>query len=121
MAGIHHPRAAGSRERARLVELAELTRRMHEFVGSKGWYAPDSRRPQTPPNLAKSLVIEAGEVLELFQWSDQADRDQLAGELADVFLYLLQLADVSGIDLEAATLEKLARNQTRTWDPPAEN
>lgn len=102
------------------MELAELTRRMHDFVRSKGWYEKDSRRPQTPPNLAKSLVIEAGEVLELFQWSDTADRDALADELADVFLYLLQLADVSGIDLEAATLRKLAFNQTRTWEPQAD-
>jgi len=93
---------------------------MHEFVGSKGWYEAESCRPQTPPNLAKSLVIEAGEVLELFQWSDQADPKALEGELADVFLYLMQLADVSGIDLEAATLRKLAVNQDRTWDPPSD-
>lgn len=101
------------------MELAELTQRMHEFVRSKGWYAEDSRRPQTPPNLAKSLVIEAAEVLELFQWTDDVDRDALAGELADVFLYLLQLADVSGIDLETATLRKLAINQKRIWDTPS--
>jgi NTP pyrophosphatase (non-canonical NTP hydrolase) len=100
------------------VDLAELTQRMHEFVRSKGWYEADSRRPQTPPNLAKSLVIEAGEVLELFQWSDQADPEKLGAELADVFLYLIQLADVSGIDLETATLRKLALNQKRTWETP---
>lgn len=101
------------------MDIAELTRRMHDFVRSKGWYESDSPRPQTPPNLAKSLVIEAGEVLEHFQWSETADAEALGGELADVFLYLLQLADVSGIDLEAATLRKLAVNQERTWDPPA--
>jgi NTP pyrophosphatase (non-canonical NTP hydrolase) len=100
------------------VDLSELTQRMHEFVRSKGWYEADSRRPQTPSNLAKSLVIEAGEVLELFQWSDQADPEALGAELADVFLYLIQLADVSGIDLETATLRKLALNQKRTWDAP---
>ncbi len=100
------------------MELSELTRRMHDFVRSKGWYEADSRRPQTPPNLAKSLVIEAGEVLELFQWNDSADPEALGSELADVFLYLIQLADVSGIDLEAATLRKLALNQQRTWDSP---
>ena len=102
------------------MDLSELTQRMHEFVRSKGWYEADSRRPQTPANLAKSLVIEAGEVLEHFQWSEHADPDKLAGELADVFLYLLQLADVSGIDLETATLRKLALNQKRTWDLPPE-
>jgi 8-oxo-dGTP diphosphatase len=103
------------------MEIAELTQRMHAFVRSKGWYEVQSRRPQTPVNLAKSLVIEAAEVLEHFQWSDEADPEALGSELADVLLYLLQLADLSGIDLEQATLRKLAVNQRRTWDaePPA--
>jgi len=101
------------------VELAELSQRMHAFVRSKGWYESTSARPQTPPNLAKSLVIEAGEVLELFQWTDSANPEKLGAELADVLLYLLQLADVAGIDLESATLRKLALNQNRNWDPPA--
>lgn len=98
------------------MDVSELTQRMNEFVRSKGWYDPASKRPQTPANLAKSLVIESSEVLELFQWSEQADSAELGSELADVFLYLLQLADVSGIDLEAATLRKLALNRKRTWD-----
>lgn len=97
------------------MDLKELTGRMHDFVQSKGWYDPDSKRPQTPVNLAKSLVIEAGEVLELFQWGDAADPEALGDELADVFLYLLQLADLSGVDLEQATLAKLARNRDRNW------
>lgn len=97
------------------MELAELTQRMHAFVASKGWYAEDSARAQTPANLAKSLVIEAAEVLELFQWGDGADPERLGDELADVFLYLLQLADRGGVDLEAATLAKLARNRDRHW------
>ncbi len=96
--------------------LAELTEMMHTFVRSKGWYEPDSRRPQTPRNLAISLSLEAGEVLEHFQWRDQVDNAELAGELADVALYLLQLASVSGIDLEQAIRDKLATNYTRTWD-----
>jgi NTP pyrophosphatase (non-canonical NTP hydrolase) len=108
----------GALRAVELMELAELTERMHAFVRSKGWYEPDSRRPQTPPNLAKSLVIEASEVLELFQWTDHADPAVLESELADVFLYLLQLADVSGVDLGAATLRKLAVNRDRTWDLP---
>lgn len=97
------------------MDLRDLTTRMHEFVAAKGWYEPGSARPQTPPNLAKSLVIEAAEVLELFQWGDTANRAELGSELADVLLYLLQLADVSGIDLEAATLDKLAVNRDRQW------
>lgn len=102
-----------------LMELKELEARMHAFVGSKGWYNPDSPKPQTPRNLAASLAIEAAEVLEHFQWrSDAADLEELAGELADVALYLLQLASITGIDLEEAILAKLALNQQREWPDP---
>ena len=92
---------------------------MHDFVQSKGWYDVNSEKQQTPRNLAASLVIEAAEVLEHFQWrSDTADQDALAGELADVALYLLQLASISGIDLEQAILTKLEENQKREWPAP---
>jgi 8-oxo-dGTP diphosphatase len=101
------------------MELKELEARMHEFVGSKGWYDDDSPKPQTPRNLAASLAIEAAEVLEHFQWREEVKHtDELAGELADVALYLLQLASVTDIDLEQAILDKLALNQTREWPIP---
>ncbi len=99
------------------MDIQVLTIKMHEFVRSKGWYEPDSPRPQTPRNLAISLSLEANEVLELFQWQDETPaRDQLASELADVALYLLQLASISGIDLEQAVLRKLETNANREWD-----
>ncbi len=99
------------------MDIKQLTQEMHRFVRSKGWYEPDSTRPQTPRNLAISLNLESSEVLEHFQWNDtQADRGELASELADVALYLLQLASVMNIDLEQAILDKLAVNYTRTWD-----
>lgn len=101
------------------MELKELENRMHAFVSDKGWYDSTSPKPQTPRNLAASLAIEAAEVLEHFQWrEDVADREVLAGELADVALYLLQLASVTEIDLEQAILDKLALNQTREWPDP---
>jgi NTP pyrophosphatase (non-canonical NTP hydrolase) len=99
-----------------MMTLDELTQAMHEFVRGKGWYSPDTLKPQTPRNIASSLVIEAAEVLEHFQWSSEPrDVAELSGELADVALYLLQLASVMGIDLEQAILEKLAINAERTW------
>jgi NTP pyrophosphatase (non-canonical NTP hydrolase) len=97
------------------MTLAELTAQMHAFVAGKGWYEPDSPHPQTPPRLAMSLAIEAAEVLEQFQWTDAPEREALAGELADVMLYLLQLADVCGIDLGAAVVAKLGVNEGRSW------
>lgn len=101
------------------MDLRALTQAMDDFVAAKGWYKPESLRPQTPRNMAVSLSLEAAEILEHFQWGDKAlDKAALAGELADVALYLLQLAHVSGIDLEEAILEKLALNYQRTWDEP---
>ncbi|MCP4359422.1 MAG: nucleotide pyrophosphohydrolase [Chloroflexi bacterium] len=101
------------------MELRDLENQMHEFVASKGWYAPDSPKPQTPRNLAASLAIEAAEVLEHFQWCKNVkDPDELAAELADVALYLLQLASITGIDLEEAILNKIEFNQTREWPAP---
>lgn len=99
------------------MDIKALTQAMHLFVEEKGWYQPDSPRPQTPKNLAISLCIEAGEVLELFQWNEDApDLTPLASELADVTLYLLQLASISGIDLEQAVMDKLRVNMNRKWD-----
>lgn len=99
------------------MDLQQLSEEMHRFVSAKGWYDVASLRPQTPRNIATSLAIEAAEVLEHFQWGETPpDRAELASELADVTLYLLQLAALCEIDLEQAVLDKLAVNYTRTWD-----
>jgi NTP pyrophosphatase (non-canonical NTP hydrolase) len=99
------------------MNIQELTNEMHKFVQTQGWYEQDSPRPQTLRNLAISLSLEAGEVLEHFQWNnDQPQREELGDELADVTLYLLQLASVAGIDLEEAVLRKLDRNYGRSWE-----
>ncbi len=99
------------------MNLHDLTDKMNAFVNAKGWYNPGSIHPQTPRNLAISLNLEAGEVLEHFQWSEAAqDKEALASELADVALYLLQLASVTEIDLEQAILKKLDVNAGREWE-----
>lgn len=99
------------------MDIRTLTEEMHRFVDSMGWYDPESKRPQTLRNLAISLNLEASEVLEHFQWNDILTQPkELASELADVTLYLLQIASLAGIDLEQAVLEKLKKNYGRTWD-----
>jgi 8-oxo-dGTP diphosphatase len=99
------------------MDIKELTQEMHNFVSSQGWYDQNSPRPQTLRNLAISLTLEATEVLEHFQWSgDQGDPEELKDELADVALYLLQIASIAEIDLEQAILNKLERNYGRSWD-----
>jgi NTP pyrophosphatase (non-canonical NTP hydrolase) len=99
------------------MDIKQLTEEMNNLVRSKGWYEADSKRPQTPRNLAISLSVEAAEILEHYQFRENAkDPQELAGELADVALYLLQLASVTGIDLERAILDKIEVNKTRVWD-----
>ena len=95
--------------------IQALTAEMNRFVQAMGWYDADSPFLQSPRNIAISLSLEASEVLEHFQWGEQADQAALAGELADVALYLLQLAYLTGIDLEQAILDKLAINYNRKW------
>ena len=98
------------------MDIHELTQAMHEFVTAKGWYEPGSIHPQTPRSLAISLALEASEVLEHFQWKEHIEDTQAwTSELADVALYLLQLSQITGVDLEAAILSKLQTNYHRTW------
>jgi len=98
------------------MNIKELTKLMHKFVRSKGWYGTDSKRPQSPRNLSISLALEAAEILEHFQWNEDFEKKELAEELADVALYLLQLASIAEIDLEKAILDKLEVNDSREWD-----
>ncbi len=97
------------------MTIQELTEEMNRFVEAMGWYREASPSPQTPRNIAISLCLEAAEVLEHFQWDEEANRETLAEELADVALYLLQLAYLEEIDLEQAVLDKLRMNYQRNW------
>jgi NTP pyrophosphatase (non-canonical NTP hydrolase) len=105
------------------MDIQQLTEAMNRFVRSKGWYEENSPRPQTPRNLAISLILESAEVLEHFQWDpppaagSAESNPSLEEELADVALYLLQLAHVLGVDLEQAVLKKLEKNYSRNWPP----
>ena len=99
------------------MDIKDLEAAMHKFVDDMGWYADESSKPQSPKNLAISLVLEAGEVLEHFQWGeDVKDKEAFAEELADVMLYLLQIASITDVELSDAVMKKLKRNYTRDWD-----
>lgn len=73
------------------------------FVAERDW-----AQFHTPENLAKSISIEAAELLETFQWNTEADLDRVREELADVLTYCLLLADRIGADPNQIVLEKLA-------------
>ncbi len=73
------------------------------FVAEREW-----AQFHTPENLAKSIVIEAGELLECFQWNADADAARVQGELADVLTYCYMLAERIGVDPGQIILDKLA-------------
>ncbi len=68
--------------------------------------------------IASALIIEAAELLDLFKWGEMPSQERLADEIADVQIFLLQLADHAGIDLEDAVLRKMAANWQREPDGP---
>lgn len=96
--------------------LEETTARLVEFRNARDW-----KQFHSPRNLAASISIEAAELLELFQWADDADlrrlveskRCDLERELADVFIYALLLAHDTGIDVESAIAAKLSENERK--------
>ena len=75
---------------------------LRDFVAEREW-----AQFHTPENLAKSISIEAAELLECFQWNADADKDRVEEELADVLTYCLLLADRLGVDPNQIVLDKL--------------
>ncbi|MCQ2551289.1 MAG: nucleotide pyrophosphohydrolase [Clostridia bacterium] len=67
----------------------------------------------TPENLAKSIAIESGELLECFQWNNDYDKDDVCEELADVFSYCFMLADKLDVDVETIILDKLEKTKKK--------
>lgn len=94
-------------------ELESLVQALRDFAQARAWEPYHS-----PKNLASALSVEAAELLEHFQWLTEAQsrslapekRDEVGAEMADVFLYLLQLADKLGIDLIDAARRKMVVN-----------
>lgn len=64
----------------------------------------------SPGNLAKSIAIESGELLECFQWDDNYDKEKVCEELADVVNYAILLADKLGVNLDEIVMRKLVTN-----------
>lgn len=76
---------------------------LSDFVRERDW-----GQFHTPANLAKSISIEAAELLECFQWGDDGDEARVREELADVVTYCTLLAERLGLDLDDIVLEKMA-------------
>jgi dCTP diphosphatase len=109
------PRRGTHERTAPRMDLNRLATRLQAFAQERDW-----EQFHTPKNLAIALSVEAGELLELFQWltptessavtDTPADAARIREELADVLLYLVRLADILDVDLEAAAETKLAAN-----------
>jgi dCTP diphosphatase len=97
-------------------ELDQIRSRIRKFRDERDWM-----QFHNPKNLACSISIEANELLEHFQWSTPEEsqtiarkkRMEISHEIADVAVYLIELADNLGIDLAKAIAEKMAHNETK--------
>ncbi len=87
----------------------ETVERIRKFTRDRAW-----EPYHTPANLAKSIVIEAAELLENFQWSAEAESSHnIDEELADVLVYCLQLAEVMGYDPDEIIMRKMDQNEAK--------
>lgn len=96
--------------------LQDLAKQLEKFATDRDW-----QQFHSPKNLASALMVEAAELLEHFQWLtedqsrqlDAAKREEVATEVADVLLYLIQLSGALGIDPVAAAHSKLKANAVK--------
>lgn len=94
-------------------DLAALKRAVTRFSKARRW-----EKYHTPKNLAMAMSVEASEVVELFQWLTPKEaarlsakqKEALRDEVADTYIYLLRLCEVTGIDLVAAAFAKMKKN-----------
>jgi len=107
------------------MDVKALQIQLRDFAAARGWQSY-----HTPKNLAMALMVEAAELQELFQWltpaesstltQAAADKERVADEIADVLLYLLQLADHTGVDVEEAVERKLRKNAAKHPSRPGQ-
>ncbi|GAB3651021.1 nucleotide pyrophosphohydrolase [Streptomyces sparsus] len=112
------PSSPDSAAAAPVRDVAALQKRLAEFAAARDW-----GRYHTPKNLSAALSVEAGELVEIFQWltpeqsaavmSDPGRAARVEDEVADVLAYLLQFCESLGVDALAALEAKIERNEKR--------
>jgi len=89
-----------------MEEYEKLKEKIIKFNEDRDW-----DQFHSPANLAKSVAIEAGELLECFQWDNENfDKEHVCEEMADVFTYLINMADRLNVDLIDITDKKIDKN-----------
>lgn len=90
----------------------EFMREIHDelirFQEERDW-----KKFHTPENLAKSISIEAAELLEHFQWGKEIDKSEVGDELADVLIYCIYMADAMDFDIKEIIHRKMAKNAVK--------
>ncbi|MDD2377824.1 MAG: nucleotide pyrophosphohydrolase [Bacilli bacterium] len=88
--------------------MDEVKTKILEFNEERDW-----DQFHSPENIAKSITIEAAELLECFQWNNSYDKNEVCDELADVVNYCILMADKLDVDLETIVLAKLEKNKLK--------
>ena len=97
-----------------MSDIKEITEALIKFRNERDW-----EQFHNPKNLATALSVEASELLEIFQWSndgglneinDPKKREEIEKEIADIFNYLIKLVDILDMDLEKVALDKIKEN-----------
>lgn len=89
--------------------MKEVINQIKQFNKERDW-----NQFHSPENLAKSISIEAGELLECFQWnSENYNKEEVCEELADVFTYCIMMADKLNVDSEEIILKKLEKTKKK--------
>ncbi len=88
--------------------MNKIKQELRKFSEERDW-----DQFHTPENLAKSISIEAGELLECFQWNNDFDQNEVCEELADVMSYCIMLADKLDVNIEEIILNKIEKNKLK--------
>ena len=88
--------------------MKKLMEEIKQFNEERDW-----DQFHSPENLAKSIAIEAGELLECFQWNNNYDKEEVSEELADVFTYCIMMANKLGVDPKEIILKKLDKTRKK--------
>lgn len=88
--------------------MEKIYQELMEFQKERDW-----KKFHTPENLAKSISIEAAELLEHFQWGKEYDSEGVAEELADVLIYCIYMVDAMDFDIEEIISDKIKKNAVK--------
>jgi len=91
-----------------VLSMQDLYDELLKFQSERDW-----RKFHTPENLAKSISIEAAELLEHFQWGKDYDIGEVSEELADVLIYCLYMADALDLNIKEIIFDKMKKNAVK--------